>query len=219
MDRTATGVRPPLFPTSNAATMVKLFLSSTATGVQWWPPSTAKQQRLLPSLTTTPISLLVQAITPSTLLGISSNTSQLKMGCFMYAFGSSNAAALIALPSLISPSDAFMSRRSETTLVLVSTAGILSRLAEAARGILSESENVVLREPSKIPVPRGTIHPLTRYAMNYASLISDYKQTLVELIVSKHARYGFHRAGRADSIGPPFDLDHCDFAVQFRRQV
>nr|GME17994.1 exocyst complex component EXO70A1-like [Ipomoea batatas] len=138
------------------------------------------------------------------------------MGCFMYAFGSSNAAALIALPSLISPSDAFMSRRSETTLVLVSTAGILSRLAEAARGILSESENVVLREPSKIPVPRGTIHPLTRYAMNYASLISNYKQTLVELIVSKHARYGFHRAGRADSIGPPFDLDHCDFAVQFR---
>ncbi|GFZ04320.1 exocyst subunit exo70 family protein D3 [Actinidia rufa] len=53
------------------------------------------------------------------------------------------------------------------------------------RGILSEFENAVLREPSRIPVPGGTIHPLTRYVMNYISLISDYKQTLVELIVSK----------------------------------
>ncbi|KAL8458734.1 hypothetical protein ACS0TY_036297 [Phlomoides rotata] len=62
---------------------------------------------------------------------------------------------------------------------------ILSRLAEAARGILSEFESAVLREPSRVPVPGGTIHPLTRYVMNYISLISDYKQTLIELIVSK----------------------------------
>lgn len=64
-------------------------------------------------------------------------------------------------------------------------AEILSRLAEAARGILSEFENAVLSEPSKVPVPGGTIHPLTRYVMNYINLISDYKQTLLELIVSK----------------------------------
>lgn len=77
----------------------------------------------------------------------------------------------------------FESKSSES--IRVQAAEILSRLAEAARGILSEFENAVLREPSKIPVPGGTIHPLTRYVMNYASLISDYKQTLVELIVSK----------------------------------
>ncbi|KAL6996233.1 hypothetical protein U1Q18_006368 [Sarracenia purpurea var. burkii] len=69
--------------------------------------------------------------------------------------------------------------------IRVQAAEILSRLAEAARGILSEFENAVLREPSVIPVPGGTIHPLTRYVMNYINLISDYKQTLIDLIVSK----------------------------------
>ncbi|XP_042492672.1 exocyst complex component EXO70A1-like [Macadamia integrifolia] len=69
--------------------------------------------------------------------------------------------------------------------VRVQAAEILSRLAEAIRGILSEFENAVQRETSRIPVPGGTIHPLTRYVMNYISLISDYKQTLLDLIVSK----------------------------------
>lgn len=69
--------------------------------------------------------------------------------------------------------------------IRVQAAEILSRLAEAARGILSEFENAILREPSRVPVPGGTIHPLTRYVMNYISLISDYKQTLIELIMSK----------------------------------
>ncbi|XP_059457216.1 exocyst complex component EXO70A1-like [Corylus avellana] len=77
----------------------------------------------------------------------------------------------------------FESKSSES--IRVQAAEILSRLAEAARGILSEFENAVLREPSRVPVPGGTIHPLTRYVMNYISLISDYKQTLNELIVSK----------------------------------
>ncbi|XP_011012017.1 PREDICTED: exocyst complex component EXO70A1-like [Populus euphratica] len=69
--------------------------------------------------------------------------------------------------------------------IRVQAAEILSRLAEAARGILSEFESAVLREPSRVPVPGGTIHPLTRYVMNYISLISDYKQTLIGLIMSK----------------------------------
>lgn len=69
--------------------------------------------------------------------------------------------------------------------IRVQATEILSRLAEAARGILSEFENAVLREPSRVPVPGGTIHPLTRYVMNYLNLISDYRQTLIELIVSK----------------------------------
>ncbi|KAL2933033.1 Exocyst complex component EXO70A1 [Bienertia sinuspersici] len=77
----------------------------------------------------------------------------------------------------------FESKTAES--IRVQAAEILSRLAEAARGILSEFENAVLREPSRVPVPGGTIHPLTRYVMNYISLISDYKQTLIELIVSK----------------------------------
>ncbi|KAL6537385.1 hypothetical protein OROMI_025919 [Orobanche minor] len=77
----------------------------------------------------------------------------------------------------------FESKSSES--IRIEAIEILSRLAEAARGILSEFENAVLREPSKVVVAGGTIHPLTRYAMNYISLISDYKHTLIELIVSK----------------------------------
>ncbi|XP_058227960.1 exocyst complex component EXO70A1-like [Rhododendron vialii] len=89
-----------------------------------------------------------------------------------------------ALSNLLPDIDAvFQSDSAES--IRVQAAEILTRLAEAARGILSEFENAVLRDPSKVPVPGGTIHPLTRYVMNYISLISDYKQTLIELNVSK----------------------------------
>ncbi|GJM98701.1 hypothetical protein PR202_ga15732 [Eleusine coracana subsp. coracana] len=59
-----------------------------------------------------------------------------------------------------------------------------SCLADAARGILSEFEGAVLRDPSRVPVPGGTVHPLTRYVMNYNSLICDYEASLSELIIT-----------------------------------
>ncbi|CAO2191678.1 unnamed protein product [Urochloa humidicola] len=69
--------------------------------------------------------------------------------------------------------------------IYVQAVEIRSRLADAVRGILSEFENAVLRDPPKTAVPGGTIHPLTRYVMNYSSLICDYKVTLSELIISR----------------------------------
>ncbi|KAL3638544.1 hypothetical protein CASFOL_017915 [Castilleja foliolosa] len=45
----------------------------------------------------------------------------------------------------------FDSKLSES--IEVEAVEIISRLAEAARGVLSEFENAILREPSKIPVP------------------------------------------------------------------
>lgn len=77
----------------------------------------------------------------------------------------------------------FNSESSET--ILVQATEIQSRLAEAARGTLVEFENAIFREPSVVPVPGGTIHPLTRYVMNYLNLIADYKETLEELVMSK----------------------------------
>ncbi|KAL0441335.1 UNVERIFIED_CONTAM: Exocyst complex component EXO70A1 [Sesamum radiatum] len=101
----------------------------------------------------------------------------------------------------------FESKSSES--IRVQSVEILSRLAEAARGILSEFENAVLREPSKVPVPGGTLHPLTRYVMNYISLISDYKQTLIELIVSKPS------TGPRYSSDPSVpDMDFSEFEGQ-----
>ncbi|CAJ2663355.1 exocyst complex component EXO70A1 [Trifolium pratense] len=111
-----------------------------------------------------------------------------------------------ALMDLIPDIDAvFDSKSSES--IRVQAAEILSRLAEAARGILSEFENAVLKEPSKVPVPGGTIHPLTRYVMNYISLISDYKQTLYELIVSKPSN-GSRNSG--DPLSPDMDFDEVE---------
>ncbi|PWA96668.1 Cullin repeat-like-containing domain-containing protein [Artemisia annua] len=86
---------------------------------------------------------------------------------------------------------------------------ILSRLGEAARGMLNEFENAVLREPSRVPVPGGTIHPLTRYVMNYISLISDYKQTLGELIVARPATGSRY----SDDVSTP-DMDFTDHEEQ-----
>lgn len=88
--------------------------------------------------------------------------------------------------------------------IRVQAAEILSRLAEAARGILSEFENAVLREPSKVPVPGGTIHPLTRYVMNYISLISEYRPTLIDLIMSKPSR------NSTDSNTPEMDFSELE---------
>ncbi|KAL8249990.1 hypothetical protein R6Q59_033683 [Mikania micrantha] len=89
--------------------------------------------------------------------------------------------------------------------VRVQATEIISRLAEAARGMLNEFENAVLREPSRVPVPGGTIHPLTRYVMNYISLISDYKETLGELIVSRPATGSRY----SDDVNTP-DMDFTD---------
>ncbi|KAJ4952929.1 hypothetical protein NE237_029761 [Protea cynaroides] len=86
--------------------------------------------------------------------------------------------------------------------VRIQGAEILSRLAEAIRGILSEFENAVQREISRTPVPGGTIHPLTRYVMNYISLISDYKQTLLQLIMSNPST-----ASRYSGDPPTTDLE------------
>ncbi|KAI3892649.1 hypothetical protein MKX03_029558 [Papaver bracteatum] len=61
---------------------------------------------------------------------------------------------------------------------------IITRLAAAAGGMLIEFEKCVIEYSEKHPVLGGTIHPLTRYVMNFISLASDYKDTLVELIVS-----------------------------------
>ncbi|KAG6606668.1 Exocyst complex component EXO70A1, partial [Cucurbita argyrosperma subsp. sororia] len=89
-----------------------------------------------------------------------------------------------ALTDLIPDIDVIFESKS-AEYIRIQAAEILSRLGEAVRGTLSEFENAVLREPSLHPVLGGTVHPLTRYVMNYVSLISEYQVALEELIVSK----------------------------------
>ncbi|MCO5612605.1 hypothetical protein L7F22_066873 [Adiantum nelumboides] len=63
--------------------------------------------------------------------------------------------------------------------------GILVRLGEAARGTFAEFENAIQRDASKIPVPGGAVHPLTRYVMNYIWLLFSYSGTLRRLLGDK----------------------------------
>ncbi|KAK9047879.1 hypothetical protein SSX86_033159 [Deinandra increscens subsp. villosa] len=86
---------------------------------------------------------------------------------------------------------------------------ILSTLAEAARGMLSEFEKTALREPLRGRVPGGTIHPSTGYVMNYISLIADYKQTLDKLIVYRPVT----ASGYSDDLTTP-DMDFTDHEGQ-----
>ncbi|XP_010542385.1 PREDICTED: exocyst complex component EXO70A1-like [Tarenaya hassleriana] len=112
-----------------------------------------------------------------------------------------------ALTDLLPDMEAIFDYKSSPDSIPAQATEILSRLAEAARGILSEFENAVLREPSTVPVPGGTIHPLTRYVMNYINYISDYKETLDELIMSKPST-GSRQSD--DSNMPDLDLTETE---------
>ncbi|KAM0895056.1 hypothetical protein ACQ4PT_024076 [Festuca glaucescens] len=94
--------------------------------------------------------------------------------------------------------------------ICVQAAEIRTRLADAVRGILSEFENAVFRDLTKTPVPGGTLHPLTRYVMNYIILISDYKATLSELILARPSASS-RIAAEGNDLTPAFpDLDLAD---------
>lgn len=62
---------------------------------------------------------------------------------------------------------------------------ILFSLSDAARAILSEFEKAVIGEPTKVLMAGGSIHPLNEAVMNYVDSMVVYKQSLIELIVSK----------------------------------
>ncbi|XP_059638858.1 exocyst complex component EXO70C1-like [Cornus florida] len=66
---------------------------------------------------------------------------------------------------------------------------ILSQLKEAVRGTLLQLEKEVCHEQSTILVPGGIIHSLTRYVMDYTIRVSEYKQSLTSIIVSKPSIY------------------------------
>ncbi|XP_010556112.1 PREDICTED: exocyst complex component EXO70B1 [Tarenaya hassleriana] len=56
-----------------------------------------------------------------------------------------------------------------------------SRLGEAVVSIFSELENSIKSDNGRTPVPSGTVHPLTRYTMNYLKYACEYKETLEQV--------------------------------------
>ncbi|THU66805.1 hypothetical protein C4D60_Mb05t18070 [Musa balbisiana] len=59
------------------------------------------------------------------------------------------------------------------------------RLGEMAVAIFRDLESSIKADNSKIPVPGGAVHPLTRYVMNYLKYACEYKNTL-EQVFKEH---------------------------------
>ncbi|KAL3511597.1 hypothetical protein ACH5RR_024314 [Cinchona calisaya] len=78
---------------------------------------------------------------------------------------------------------AFEGRYSES--IRVQAVETLSKLAKTGRGILERFVRSVFHEISKKPMPGGEIDPLNKYVMDYLVSMAFYKQSLIELIVSK----------------------------------
>lgn len=58
---------------------------------------------------------------------------------------------------------------------------VRSRIGEAAVRIFLGLQNSIKSEVVKSAVPNGSVHPITRYIMNYLKLACEYKTTLTEL--------------------------------------
>lgn len=68
-----------------------------------------------------------------------------------------------------------------TSAVRYQAQASLQKLREAARSTLADFEAVIQKDASKSPPPRAGIHPLTRYAMNYISSLTDHEATIDEI--------------------------------------
>ncbi|XP_031484802.1 exocyst complex component EXO70H1-like [Nymphaea colorata] len=58
----------------------------------------------------------------------------------------------------------------------------LTKLGEAVRSMLADFEAAMQKDSAKTPVPRGGLHPLTRYVMNFLSLLADYRDILADIV-------------------------------------
>ncbi|KAM0916091.1 hypothetical protein ACQ4PT_010432 [Festuca glaucescens] len=57
----------------------------------------------------------------------------------------------------------------------------VTKVADAARGMVASFEAAIEKEPAKATVPGGAVHPLTRYVMNYLVFLADYENALAQI--------------------------------------
>ncbi|XP_021813939.1 exocyst complex component EXO70B1 [Prunus avium] len=65
-----------------------------------------------------------------------------------------------------------------------------NRLGEVAVSILCDLENSIKSDNGKTPVPSGSVHPLTRYVMNYLEYTCEYKDSLEQVFVEFEKTHG-----------------------------
>ncbi|XP_020593062.1 exocyst complex component EXO70B1-like [Phalaenopsis equestris] len=59
---------------------------------------------------------------------------------------------------------------------------VWKKLGSAIRGIFTEFDNLIRRDPATEAVPGGGLHPITRYVMNYLVAACDSRRTLEEVM-------------------------------------
>ncbi|KAM3333448.1 hypothetical protein ACQJBY_028501 [Aegilops geniculata] len=59
---------------------------------------------------------------------------------------------------------------------------VCNTLGSSIKGIFMELENLIRRDPVRVAVPGGGIHPITRYVMNYLRAACGSRQTLEEVM-------------------------------------
>lgn len=73
---------------------------------------------------------------------------------------------------------------------------VLRRLGDAVRGTFLEFKNAIAKNASTNPFAGGGVHHLTRYVMNYIKLLTDYSDTLNQIL---------EEAEREESLSPSSD--------------
>ncbi|KAM0882580.1 hypothetical protein ACQ4PT_032194 [Festuca glaucescens] len=61
----------------------------------------------------------------------------------------------------------------------------VTKVADAARGMVASFEAAIEKEPAKATVPGGEVHPLTRYVMNYLVFLADYDKALAHIYAAE----------------------------------
>lgn len=78
------------------------------------------------------------------------------------------------------------------------TSSVLHRIGEVIINIFIELENSIKSDTGKQPIPSGTVHPLTRYTINYLGYACEYFNTL-DQVFKQHKN---HQEDEPSSILP-----------------
>ncbi|OIW16482.1 hypothetical protein TanjilG_32152 [Lupinus angustifolius] len=81
---------------------------------------------------------------------------------------------------------------------------IWKRLGEAIKGIFMELENSIRRDPAKVAVPGGGLHPITRYVMNYL-LAASRSRISLEQVFEEYPKLDDRVASSTSSLSVQMD--------------
>uniref|UniRef100_A0A7N2N7P2 Exocyst subunit Exo70 family protein n=1 Tax=Quercus lobata TaxID=97700 RepID=A0A7N2N7P2_QUELO len=89
----------------------------------------------------------------------------------------------------------------------------LIKLGDAVRTMLTDFETAIQKDPSKATVPGGGVHPLTRYVMNYISLLADYSGALADIVADWPLN--LQTPLPESYFGSPSELDDSPVSLRF----